>query len=196
MIVLGLTGSIGMGKTTAGKLLEGMGCPVHDSDLSVRKALDPYGKAFETVALTFPESWDKKKRILKKDVLSELIFSDGVAKKKLENILHPIAQEEQQTFILQQKKMGRDFCALDIPLLFETGADKRVDHTIVVTAPYFIQAQRVLRRKGMIPKKFHRILKAQMPDLQKRALADYVVQTGLGKAYTRRQLHAILNALS
>jgi len=195
MIILGLTGSIGMGKTTAGKLLEEMGCPVHDSDLSVRKALQPHGKAFEKVALIFPESWDKKKRILKKEVLSDIIFSDGQAKRRLENVLHPIAQEEQREFVFHQKKMGRNFCALDIPLLFETNADQRVDYTIVVTAPYFIQAQRVLKRKGMTLEKFHRILNSQMPDQQKRALADFVVQTGLGRAYTHGALRTILNEL-
>ena len=195
MIILGVTGSIGMGKSTAGKLLERMGCPVHCSDVSVRNALKPYGKAFEKVALTFPESWDKKTRLLKKDVLSDIVFSNSEKKRKLENILHPIAQEEQSEFIFHQKKMGRDFCALDIPLLFETGADKRVDYTIVVTAPFFIQAQRVLNRKGMTEEKFHRILNTQMPDIEKRAHADFVVQTGLGKAYTHRALKTILNTL-
>jgi len=196
MIIFGLTGSIGMGKTTTGKLLEILGCPVHDSDLSVKNALNPYGKAFETVALSFPEAWDKKKYVIKKDILSDLVFNDDTARKKLENILHPIVQAEQQDFILKQRQLGRTFCALDIPLLFETGADNRVDFTIVVHAPYFIQAQRVLKRKGMSYAKFQNILQAQMPSDQKCALADFVVQTGLGKAYSMRQLKKITKGLS
>ena len=196
MIVFGLTGSIGMGKSTAAKMLERLGCPVHDSDLSVKNALNPYGKGFEAVALTFPQAWDKKKHLIKKDVLSDLIFNDADKKHVLENILHPIVQSEQQEFIKKQKLLGKEFCVLDIPLLFETGADKRVNYTIVVSAPHFIQAQRVLKRKNMSREKFEKILATQIPNDQKCALADFVVQTGLGKAYSMRQLKRILKKLS
>ncbi|MEM6810909.1 MAG: dephospho-CoA kinase [Pseudomonadota bacterium] len=194
MITFGLTGSIGMGKTTAGQMLEYLGCPVHDSDASVKAALEPHGKAFEAVALTFPKSWDKKKRVLKKDYLSRVIFSDPHQKKKLENILHPIVRAEQKEFIFRQQRLGRNYCVLDIPLLFETNGEERVDKVILVTAPYFIQRSRVLSRDGMSEEKFHKILNNQMNDLEKRARSDYIVQTGLGKAYTMRELKQILKA--
>ena len=185
MIILGVTGSIGMGKSTLGKMLQYLGCPVHDSDATVKNALNPYGKAFEAVALTFPTAWDKKKHLIKKEVLSDIIFYDDAARQDLENILHPIVEAEQQQFIFTQRKLGRQFCALDIPLLFETGADKRVDYTINVTAPFFVQAQRVLSRPHMSVEKFEAILQTQMLDSQKCALADFVIQTGLGKASWR-----------
>ncbi len=196
MIIFGLTGSIGMGKTTVGKMLMRLGCPVHDSDLSVKKALDPYGKGFEAVALTFPKVWDKKKHVIKKDVLSQIIFGDSKEREKLEHILHPIVRQEQKNFIFKHKKLGVHHCALDIPLLFETGAQKNVDYTIVVNAPYFIQAQRVLARKNMTQEKFERILEAQMPNDQKCALADFVVHTGLGKAYSMKQVQNILKRVT
>ena len=196
MIVLGITGSIGMGKTTTGKMLEKLGCPVHDSDLSVKNALKPYGKAFEADAFAFPQEWDKKKHVIKKDILSDLVFNDDDARVKLERILHPIVQDEQQAFILKNKKLGRKFCALDIPLLFETGAQDRVDYVIVVSAPFFIQSMRVLKRDNMTREKFYAILDAQMPDIQKRAMADFVIQTGLGKAYSMKQLKRVLRKIS
>ncbi len=196
MIVIGLTGSIGMGKTTIGKMLKKLGCPVHDSDLSVKRALEPYGKGFEAVALTFPKVWDKKKHVIKKDILSSIVFEDKSARKKLENILHPIVRQEQKDFLFKHKRLGAKYCALDIPLLFETGADKNVDYTIVVDAPHFIQAQRVLKRKGMTHQKFEQILQAQMPNDQKCALADFVVHTGLGKAYSMKQVQQILKSIT
>lgn len=196
MIVIGLTGSIGMGKSTVARMFGMMGGGIHDSDACVKKALNPYGKAFEAVALTFPMAWDKKKYVLKKDVLSDLIFYNKKARQKLENILHPIVQADQKKFLLQQRQLGRKFCVLDIPLLFETNADKRVDYTVVVDAPYFIQAQRVLRRPKMTPEKFEQILLTQMPNDEKCALANFVIQTGLGKAYSMKQVKLILKELT
>ena len=196
MIILGLTGSIGMGKSTIGKMLKICGCPVHDSDLSVKKALNPYGKAFEAVALTFPEAWDKKKHVIQKDILSSIIFDDYHERQKLEKILHPIVQSEQRDFLFKYKKLGVKFCALDIPLLFETNAQDRVDYTIVANAPFFIQSQRVLKRKNMTQEKFYKILDTQMPNDQKCALADFVVQTGLGKAYSMKRIKRILKEIS
>jgi dephospho-CoA kinase len=192
MIVFGLTGSIGMGKSTAGKMMARMGCPVYESDHGVRRALAPYGKAFEHVALAFPSAWDKKNRVINKEALANLIYADAGEKHRLESILHPIVQDEQHDFILKEKRLGRRAVTLDIPLLFETGAQERVDYTITVSAPHFIQRQRVLSRKGMSEAKLEKILEHQMPDALKCALSDFVVQTGLGKAYTYRELEQIL----
>jgi len=194
--ILGLTGSIGMGKTTAAHMLRHMGCGIFDSDYCVKKLLEPYGAAFETVALSFPEVWDKKKRNLNKLKLADLIFNDEKEKSKLEKILHPLVRQSQDDFILKQTLLNVPYVVLDIPLLFETRAEARLDHTIVVTAPDFIQRQRVLKRKGMSEQKFQKILQTQMLDGQKQFLADFVVQTGLGKAYSYRKLQRILREIS
>lgn len=192
MIVYGLTGSIGMGKSTAASMLRSMGVLVHDSDAEVHKLLAPRGRAFEEVAVTFPEAWDKKQHVIKRDVLGNIVFNNDKQRRKLESILHPYVHESQSEFIKQAQAMGQDKVVLDIPLLYETGAESRVNAVIVVTAPYFIQRQRVLSRPGMTKKRFQDILDKQVPDKIKRARADYVVQTGLGKAYTYRALKRIM----
>jgi len=195
MIVIGLTGSIGMGKTTVAGQFEYCGCPSHDSDVAVHHALQPGGAGFEEVAVTFPEAWDKKNHIIKKDVLSKLVFDNEVKRNELENILHPIVQSEQTDFIRKHKKLGRKAVVLDIPLLFETGADVRVDYTATVTAPFFMQRRRVLKRAGMTEDKFNAILKAQMPDKEKRERADFIIRTSLGRAYSMRQVKQILSEI-
>lgn len=192
MIVFGLTGSIGMGKSTAAKMLKLMGVPVHDSDRAVHAALLPRGAAFEEVAVTFPDAWDKKTRLIDRKKLGDIVFTDKAQLKKLENILHPIAAASQKKFIQAMQNKGKRAVVLEIPLLFETGAEKRVDYTLSVTAPPAIQRRRVLRRKNMTEEKFRRILESQMPDLEKQARADFVVQTGLGYATTFQQLRRIL----
>lgn len=195
MIVLGLTGSIGMGKTTAMAMLQKMGCGVHDSDATVQKALSPRGEAFEEVALTFPEAWDKKKHLIKKDVLADIVFNDLEQKQILEDILHLIVRKSQQDFIQKQKRLGRKIVVLDIPLLFETGRDVHVDYTVVVSAPHYIQRRRVLARPNMDEGKFEAILSHQMPDKEKRTYADFVIPTGLGMAYTQRSLKNMLEKI-
>lgn len=196
MIVLGLTGSIGMGKSRAALMLKFLGVPAHDSDSAVHKALTPKGDAFEEVAVTFPDAWDKKKHVIDRKKLGQIVFNDEAALKKLEAILHPIAQKSQSEFIQAMKRAGKKIVVLDIPLLFETGAEKRVDYTLTVTAPANIQRRRVLERAGMSIEKFEKILARQMPDSQKQALSDFVVQTGLGYAHTFRQLKNIIREVS
>lgn len=195
-VVIGLTGSIGMGKSTASEMLKKMGCAIHNADKVVHNALSPHGKAFEEVALTFPEAWDKKTHTINRKKLGEIVFNDSQKREQLEDILHPIVQEDQKRFILAQTKLGRKFTILEIPLLFETGADERVDYTAVVSAPYHVQRQRVLRRPNMTEDKFNNILNSQMPDEQKRALADFVIPTGLGLGYTRKHLNNMLKAIA
>lgn len=195
MKVIGLTGSIGMGKTTVAGQFEYCGCPSHDSDLAVHHALKPDGEGFEEVAVTFPEAWDKKNHLIKKDILSKLVFDNELKRRQLEEILHPIVKREQINFIRKNKTLGRKAVVLDIPLLFETGADARVDYTITVTAPFFMQRARVLKRTGMTEGKFNAILKAQMPDKEKQERADFIIRTSLGRAYSMRQVKQILGEI-
>jgi len=195
MIVIGLTGSIGMGKSVTSSMLRRLGCPVHDSDMAAHAALSPGGAAFAEVAVTFPQSWDAKKHIIRRDVLGRIVFADPAKKEILESIVHPAVRESQMRFLLHQKKTGAKIAALDIPLLFETGAQNRVDYTICVTAPEAVQRARVLARPGMTKERFEAILDAQMPDSAKRAMADFVVATHRGHRYTLRKLRNILKTL-
>lgn len=193
MIVLGLTGSIGMGKSTAAKMLRLIGVPVHDSDKAVHDALLPKGAAFEAVSKRFPKAVSKGRIDRKK--LGAIVFADHAALKTLESILHPVAREKQLDFIRAMRSKGKKIVALEIPLLFETGADARVDAIITVSAPPNIQKRRVMKRPNMTEEKFKSIVASQMPDAQKRALSDFVVDTGLGAGRTFRQLKEIVLAI-
>ncbi len=204
MIVLGLTGSIGMGKTTAGSMLEYIGVAVHDSDASVHELLRYGSQAWYAVTAAFPyfsypqiygrkHFWNPLKdtqRYLRRDALGKLVFEKDHEREKLEAILHPLVQKSQNEFIKAQERLGRDIVALDISLLFETGADQRVDYTINISAPVFIQKARVLARVGMTQKKLSGILKRQMPDGEKCARADFVVHSGLGRSVMMKELKA------
>lgn len=201
MIVIGLTGSIGMGKSTTASLLRRCGVPVHDSDEEVHTLLNTRGPARKAIESQFPfllylgiyGRKDKNGlRAINRKKLGKLVFENPKERKKLENILHPLVRKAQNEFIRVQKNAGRDMVALDIPLLFETGAESRVDCVIAVSAPSFIQRARVLARPNMSFKKFENILKSQMPDAEKCAKADYVLATGLGRAHTMRELKKIL----
>lgn len=196
MIVIGLTGSIGMGKSTAAAQLAQMGIATHDSDAVARAAIGPGGAAVPAVAAAFPEAYDRKTDAIDRRILGPLVFADPEKKKILESIVHPYAVDSQRAFLKEQKALGARFAVLDIPLLFETGAEKRVDVVIVVSCPAFMQRRRVLARDGMSEEKFANILKSQIPDHEKRRRADFVVQTGLGLAYSHRALKRIINQLS
>lgn len=195
-----------MGKTTAGSMLEYLGVPVHDADETVHELLQYGSEAWPALAAAFPyfsypqiygrkhflNPFKETVRFLKREALGKIVFENADERKKLEDILHPFVRKAQSKFINKQRGLGRDIVALDIPLLFETGADTRVDYTINVTAPKFVQAARVLARPGMSKKKLAGIIKSQMPDGEKSARADFVVHTGLGRAQTMRELKAIL----
>lgn len=191
MIVLGLTGSIGMGKSTAAKMFRRMGVPVHDSDKAVHEALLQKGSAYDVVGALFPSA--KGKDGIDRKKLGSIVFSDKAALKKLEAVLHPAAQVSQQKFTRAMQAKGKKIVVLEIPLLFETGAEERVDYTITVTSPPAIQKRRVLGRKNMSEEKFKSILASQIPDAEKQALSDFVVDTGLGFARTYRQLKQIID---
>ena len=201
MIVIGLTGSIGMGKSAAAAMLRQLGIAAHEADDEVHKLLSPGGAG--ALALTaefpyfrYPHIYGRKDknghRPIDRKKLGKIIFNNDKARLRLEAILHPLVRESQADFIRKQGAMGRDIVVLDIPLLFETGGESRVDYIITVSAPYFIQRMRVLSRSGMDEKKFHAILERQTPDAEKRARADFIVHTGLSRGYTMKQLKAII----
>jgi dephospho-CoA kinase len=195
MKVIGLTGSIGMGKSVASSLLRRLGIPVHDSDAAVHELLSPGGAAFTTVSLAFREAWDRKRKVIDRKKLGEIVFADEEARRRLEAILHPLVWRAQKKFLLKARRMGLKKVALDIPLLFETGAERKCDAVITVSAPFLVQKQRVLRRPGMNEKKFFAILSRQLPDIQKRRLSDIVVETGIGRAFTLTSLKKALRKL-
>lgn len=198
MIVLGLTGSIGMGKSTIAKMLETLLIPVHDADAEVHKLLGPMSPARPAFAANFPyfeypEIYDKKTKNINRKALAQLVFSDKRLRHNLETILHPFVQKSQMDFIRTYKCKGKQIICLDIPLLFETNADKRVDYTINASAPFIVQEQRVLSRPNMTKEKFYAILGRQMPDTEKCTRADYVIHTGAGRAQTMTELKTILD---
>ncbi len=195
MIVVGLTGSIGMGKSTAAALLRDLGVPVHCSDEAVHELLATGGAGVAPVAERFPEAYHPRQKNIDRAVLGSLVFNDPAARQALEALLHPLVHASQDEFLRQNARAHAPLVCLDIPLLYETGAEARVDKVIVVTAPSFIQRQRVLKRPGMNAEKFRSILALQMSDAEKRRHADYVVQTGLGLAHTRRALARIVKDL-
>ena len=191
MIILGLTGSIGMGKSTAAGMLRRLGVPVHDADRTVHHLLGPSGGAVAAVERAFgPEvivgdAVDRPR-------LGARVFGDGVALKRLEAILHPLVRRAERRFLSQSAARRRRVVALDVPLLFETGGERRVDATVVVTAPAFIQRLRVLARPGMCAERLAAILARQTPDAEKRRRADFLIETGLGKGPALRRLKRIV----
>ncbi len=184
-----------MGKSTAAEMLRTMGIPVHDSDMVARAAIGPDGAAVEAVAGLFPEAYDKKNNAIDRSILGPIVFANPAKKKMLEDIVHPHVHMSQQDFIRRQKALGQGMVVLDIPLLYETGAEKRVDKVMVVSCPAYLQHRRVMARDGMTEEKFQNILASQMPDAEKCRRADFVIQTGLGRAVTRRSLKKIAQVL-
>ncbi len=191
MKVIGLTGSVGMGKSATASMLRTLGIAVHDSDAAVHESLLPKGSAFSEVIHAFPKAIDKKNNSIDRQLLGKIIFADPLERQKLEAIIHPHVWESQRRFIRAAKLRRAEVVVLDIPLLYETGSDKKCDEVIVVTAPNFIQRQRVLRRPGMTQERFNNILANQIPDFEKRKRANYVIHTGLGRAHTLQELKKI-----
>ena len=193
MIILGLTGSIGMGKTTAAAMLQSMGLRICDSDAIVHKLLAKDGGAVNAIAAAFGNVVHDG--AVDRPALGQAVFSDPDALKRLEAILHPMVQATQADFLKNAALNGIQIAVLDVPLLFEVGTDQRCDAVIVVTAPRFLQEQRVLRRPGMTPERLLATLARQLPDAEKRRRADFVVHTGLGKWHTYRRLRGIIMQL-
>lgn len=193
MLVVGLTGSIGMGKTTAAAALRRLGLPVHDADAAVHRLMARGGAAVGKVAAAFPGV--ERDGAIDRGLLGAKVLGNDAALKRLEAILHPLVRAEAQAFLASQARRHRPLAVLDIPLLFETGGDALCDAVIVVSAPPAVQRARVLSRPGMTEAKMQAILARQMPDAEKRRRADFVVQTGLTKGHSLRQLAAIVTLL-
>lgn len=193
MLVLGLTGSIGMGKSTAAGLFRSLGVPVHDADAAVHKLFRKDGAAVATIEKRFPDAVIGG--AVDRERLGKLVFGDSGALRDLEAIVHPLVRRARDRFLALQRRAGRRAAVLDVPLLFETGGESVCDKVFVVSAPAFLQRQRVLARPGMTESRLSSILKKQMPDREKRRRADYVLPTGLGRAVTTREIKRILRRL-
>ena len=192
-LIVGLTGSIGMGKSTVAGMFERLGVPVFDADAVVHALQAPGGVALPAIEAEFPGTTSPAG--LDRGRLGALVFGHPAALKRLEAIIHPMVGDAQKRFLLRHRR--RAVVVLDQPLLFEMGGADKVDVVVVVSAPADVQAARVLARPGMTPDKFAAILRQQMPDADKRALADVVIPTGNGRQVTRRavaRLVACLNA--
>lgn len=191
MIIIGLTGSIGMGKSTVAAMFADAGIPVHDADKTVHRLYS--GRAVPLIEATFPGT--TANGTVDRQKLAAAVLGDAAALKRLEAIVHPLVREDEQAFLKTASESGAALAILDIPLLFETGGGSRVDKTVVVSAPPDAQRERVLARPGMTAEKFAAILSKQMPDAEKRARADFVIDTGGTLEETRRQVGEIIAAL-
>jgi dephospho-CoA kinase len=188
MLVLGLTGSIGMGKTTTARFFADEGVPVLDADAVVHQLYD--GEAVAAIEKAFPGT--SRDGRIDRDELSRRVVGNPAALKQLEAIVHPLVRAAQARFLADAKQSGAPVAVLDVPLLFETGGDRRVDAVIVVSAPAEVQRARTLDRAGMTAEKFEALLQKQMPDDEKRRRADFVVDTSQSFDSARVQVRAIL----
>lgn len=193
MKILGLTGSIGMGKSTAAAMLRRLGVPVHDADATVHGLFAPGGKAVAPVEAAFPGV--VKNGAVDRAALGARVFGDDAALKRLEAIVHPLVRAAERDFLARHRRYGTRLVVLDIPLLFETHGERRCDLVAVVSAPAFLQAARVLARPGMTRGRLDAVLAKQMPDRQKRRKADVVISTGLGKGPAWKRLKALVQGM-
>lgn len=192
MIRLGLTGSIGMGKSTTAKMFAARGVPCHDADAMVHRLYS--GRAAPLIEAEFPGTVVDGK--VDRTLLSPHVIGKPEAMKRLEAIVHPLVHEEEKLFLEKAQAEGRRIVVLDIPLLFETGGDRRVHASVVVTADADIQKARVLAREGMTEDRFNAIVAKQMPDSEKRRRAHFLIDTGLGMEVAERSVAAVLRAVA
>ncbi|OAE36933.1 dephospho-CoA kinase [Agrobacterium tumefaciens] len=192
MIVIGLTGSIGMGKTTTARLFAAEGVAVLDSDAVVHELYRE--EAAPLIEEAFPGT--TVSGVVDRQKLGEVLRENPANFKRLEEIVHPLVRKRQQAFLAAAQNEGREFALLDIPLLFETGAENRVDKVVVVSCSPEVQRERVLSRPGMTEEKFAMILARQMPDEEKRRRADFIVESGSGVENARDQVREILQTLA
>lgn len=190
--LLGLTGSIGMGKSTTSAMFRAAGVPVHDADQAVH---DLYaGAAAPQIEAAFPGTTTKG--VVDRARLSAAVLGRPEALAKLEAIVHPLVRAEEQAFLEKARKSGASVAVLDVPLLLETGGEARCDAIVVVTAPAEVQRKRVLSRSGMSEEKLAAILARQMPDAEKRRRAHFLVDTSRGLVAAEHQVRSILNAVA
>lgn len=193
MKILGLTGSIGMGKSTAAGMLRRLGVPVHDADATVHKLLAKGGAAVAEIAAAFPGV--VVEGAVDRQELGRRVFGQPAELKRLEAILHPLVRRAETQFLKRHRRRRSPLVVLDIPLLFETGGERRCHRVAVVSCPAFLQAQRVLGRPGMNGAKLAAILAKQMPDADKRRRADFVLPTGAGRLPVLRRLRRIVTLM-
>jgi dephospho-CoA kinase len=187
MIILGLTGSIGMGKSTTAKMFADEGVPVHDADATVHLLYE--GEAAREIEAVFPGSTRHGK--VDRTLLAQHVVGKPDAMKALEAIVHPLVRKERERFLAEAERTGAKVAVLDVPLLFETGGHADVDAVVVVSAPEHVQRARVLER-GVPAEKLDALLARQMPDVEKRAKAHFVVDSGQGFDHARAQVKSIL----
>lgn len=192
MIILGLTGSIGMGKSTTADMFRDLGIPVHDADATVHDLYlhtltKPLAAAFPGILVD---------GVVDRALLSKKVLGNEPAMKKLEAIVHPAVQERELSFLTTSRENGETLVVLDIPLLFEVGAEKRVDKIVVVTAPEEVQRQRVLAREGMTEEKFKQIVARQIPDKEKQQRADFIIDTSKGIEFARKKVAEICGSFN
>ncbi len=193
MKVLGITGSVGMGKTTAAKAFARAGYPVFDADAAVHDLLANDKQTIAAVRRTFPGAIERG--AIDRKALGALVFASPAALARLEKVLHARVRARQRQFVRDARRGGATLAVVDVPLLFETGGDKEVDAVLVVSAPAAVQRARVLARRGMTPARFKAMRARQWSDRDKRRHATYVVDTGAGRAMMVRQIRAILAIL-
>ena len=190
MMVVGLTGSIAMGKSETAKLFAGLGIPVFDSDADVHRQYSKGGEAVIAVQAIFPEAVVEGQ--VDRRRLSQMVLADPAAMQRLEEIVHPIVKKHEEQFLQRCQQEGHPIAVLDIPLLFETRREKDVDCVVVVSAPLGMQRQRALERPEMTLEKLDRILKCQVPDPEQRRRANFVVDTSQGSEHALAQVRQIV----
>ncbi len=195
MIIIGITGGIGMGKTAVARMLAAWGIPVFNADDYVHRALNARGIAVTAVASAFPASYDRARQKIDRQKLGAVIFKNPRARGKLEAILHPLVRAAEERFIHRHARGGSSVIAMDIPLLFETGAQELVNVVLCVSAPPEIRRARVLSRPGMTESKFKAIIAAQMPEKTRQKKSDVILETGGTPEKTARDLQKILKQL-
>ncbi|OYZ89727.1 MAG: dephospho-CoA kinase [Rhizobiales bacterium 17-65-6] len=192
MWILGLTGSIGMGKSATAGLFRAEGVPVYDADAAVHALYR--GEAVAPVEAAFPGV--TRDGVIDRPALSARVLGDAAAMKRLEAIVHPLVRAQEMAFLAKARAAGARLVVLDIPLLFETGGERRVHAVAVVSAPAVVQKRRVLERPGMTQARFEAILAKQLPDSLKRARAHFLIDTGRGFDSAGHQVRGIVRALS
>jgi dephospho-CoA kinase len=193
MKIIGLTGGIGMGKSTAAAAFRRAGIPVFDADASVHKLQARGGRGVAPIEAAFPGT--TRDGAVDRAALRHAVLGSSDALRKLEHILHPLVREDERAFIARARRAGNRAVVLDIPLLFETGWDHGLDKIVVVSAPRAVQLQRVRRRRNMSLADITAIIARQMPDAEKRRRADLVVRTGLSRHHAQRALRRFVRTL-
>ncbi len=190
MRVIGLTGGIGMGKSTAAAAFRRAGIPVFDADAVVHGLQARGGAAIPAIAATFPDTVHDGR--LDRAALRRVVMGDTAALRRLEGIVHPLVLRSERQFLARARRAGRRVVVLDVPLLLETGGDRRVDLVVVVTAPHAVQIARVRRRRRMSRAEIEAVIARQMPDAEKRRRADVLVRTGLSRHHALRQIRRLI----